>query len=79
VSIVFHVSVDPTRCQGHARCLAFAPDVFDFDDEGYAFVPADKADVAEIGDDVRQAIANCPERAIVVDDTATSTRSRTSA
>lgn len=64
--MMFHVSVDPQRCQGHARCLAFAPDVFDFDDEGYAFVLEDQADRADLGDDVRQAVANCPERAIVV-------------
>jgi len=65
-----HVSVDPTKCQGHARCLVFAPDVFDFDDEGYAFVPDDKADPPELSDDVRQAVANCPEHAIIVDEKA---------
>lgn len=64
------VSVDATRCQGHARCLAFAPAVFDFDDEGYAFVPADRAEYEVIPHDVAQAIANCPERAISAHDTA---------
>jgi ferredoxin len=63
---VYHLSVDPSRCQGHARCLAFAPDVFDFDDEGYAFVPDDKASRAEMTEDLRLALANCPERAILV-------------
>lgn len=63
---MFHISVDTSRCQGHARCLAFAPDVFDFDDEGYAFVPDDRADYDDLGDDVKQAVANCPERAIIV-------------
>jgi ferredoxin len=67
---MFHVSVDTTRCQGHARCLAFAPGVFDFDDEGYAFVPEDKADHAQLTDDIRMAVANCPERAIIVNDDA---------
>lgn len=60
------VSVDPTKCQGHARCLAFAPDVFDFDDEGYAFVPEDRAQFEELPDPVKLAVANCPERAISV-------------
>jgi ferredoxin len=60
------LSVDPARCQGHARCLAFAPDVFEFDDEGYSFVPEDRSRYAELPDDVRQAVANCPERAIFV-------------
>lgn len=60
------VSVDSSRCQGHARCFAFAPEVFDFDDEGYAFVPHDKSRYDELPDDVGQAVANCPERAIMV-------------
>ncbi|RZT07712.1 ferredoxin [Mycobacterium sp. BK558] len=63
---MYHVSVDATRCQGHARCLAFAPEVFDFDDEGYAFVPDDQADRQDLGENVKQAVANCPERAIIV-------------
>ncbi len=60
------VSVDPARCQGHARCLAFAPDVFDFDDEGYAFVPEGKGNFDVLAEGVRLAITNCPERAIIV-------------
>lgn len=63
---MFTVTVDGERCQGHARRLADAPDVFDFDDEGYAFVPADRRTYVELPDGVRQAIANCPERAILV-------------
>ena len=63
---MFTISVDGDRCQGHARCLAFAPEVFDFDDEGYSFVPDDKKSFQELPDKVRQAIANCPERAILV-------------
>ena len=68
---MFHLSVDEKRCQGHARCLAFAPEVFDFDDEGYAFVAADKADVEELSEEVKLAIANCPERAIIVSEIST--------
>jgi ferredoxin len=62
------ISVDPGRCQGHARCLAFAPDVFEFDDEGYSYVPKERSRYADLPDGVRQAVANCPERAIVVTD-----------
>lgn len=60
------VSIDGDRCQGHARCLAFAPDFFDFDSEGYSFVPADKRELEELPERVRLAAANCPERAILV-------------
>jgi ferredoxin len=63
---MYRVSVDPDRCQGHARCVTFAPDVFDFDDEGYAFVPEDKSRYAELTHDVELAVKNCPERAILV-------------
>jgi ferredoxin len=63
---MFNVTVDETRCQGHARCLAFAPDVFDFDDEGYAFVPEGAGTFDELPEHVRKAVASCPERAIVV-------------
>jgi ferredoxin len=63
---MFTVTVDGERCQGHARCLAYAPDVFDFDEEGYAFVPADKREYDLLPDSVRQAAANCPERAILL-------------
>lgn len=62
------VKVDAERCQGHARCFAFVPDSFDFDDEGYAFVVDGKGqyDDGEIPNDMKLAIANCPERAIVM-------------
>ena len=65
---MFKLSVDQTRCQGHARCVIFAPEVFDFDDEGYAFVPDDQTMRQEMTPDVKQAVANCPERAILVED-----------
>ncbi|MFI9629384.1 ferredoxin [Streptomyces sp. NPDC052042] len=58
-----NVSVDSTRCQGHARCFAFAPDIFDIDDEGYAFVPEENR-IVEVTEDLRHAVVNCPERAI---------------
>jgi ferredoxin len=46
--------------------MVFAPDVFEFDDEGYAFVPQDRSQVDALSDAVRKAVANCPERAIQV-------------
>lgn len=63
---MLQVSVDPARCQGHARCLVFAPDVFDVDDEGYAFVPGERSRHDELTPEIEKAVANCPERAILV-------------
>ncbi len=65
---MYHVSVDRTRCQGHASCIAFAPDVFESDDEGYSFVPDEKRRHAQLTGALRLAVANCPERAIQVQD-----------
>ena len=62
------VTVNTDRCQGHARCLALAPDIFDLDDEGYAYVLPGREEI----DDVRArehallAVDNCPEQAIAI-------------
>ncbi len=61
------VSINGDRCQGHARCVFFAPDVFDIDDEGYAVVREGFADVpADQQAKVRKAVANCPELSIIL-------------
>lgn len=60
------VAVDPDLCQGHARCWEICPEVFDLDDEGHAFVASPEVP-PELDAKVRQAVNNCPERAISVD------------
>ena len=60
------VTVDADRCQGHARCWEICPEVFALDDEGHATVAVDVVPV-ELEDKARQAVVNCPERAISVD------------
>ena len=61
------VSIDSAKCQGHGRCIAIAPDYFDFDDSGYGRVVRD--DVAEIDlGVVQEAILTCPENAISLAD-----------
>jgi ferredoxin len=58
------VSIDPTRCQGHALCLEQSHDNFDFDDvEGRGFV-TESVVRPQAEESVRRAAANCPERAI---------------
>ena len=62
------VRVDPDRCQGHSRCYAIAPDLFEIDDYGLStarnegLVDEERAEAAQL------AVANCPERAIEVGD-----------
>jgi ferredoxin len=61
------IHVDPASCQGHNRCAALAPGLFDIDDEGFASaagdgtIPPEEADLAEL------ATENCPEQAIKID------------
>ena len=57
------VTVDPDRCEGHARCWGICPEVFDLDDEGHALVKVELVP-SELEATVLEAAANCPERAI---------------
>jgi ferredoxin len=58
-------SVDPTKCQGHARCWEICPEVFDLDDEGHGFAIVDEVP-AQFEAKAQEAALNCPERAITV-------------
>jgi ferredoxin len=59
------ITVDGAACTGHGRCYRLAPDLLEFDDEGYVTirdqtidVPQDQIEAAE------EAAATCPEEAI---------------
>jgi ferredoxin len=58
--------VDPDKCQGHARCFALAPELFDVDDYGQSTVIGDGSVPEALEDKARLAVANCPEYAIEV-------------
>ena len=63
------VSVDPKRCHGHARCIVFAAEVFTIDEEGYSHVREGIEVVSpDLQADVRKAVSNCPEGAILISD-----------
>lgn len=62
------VRVDPTKCQGHNRCYALAPELFDVDDLGNAFELNDGIVPAGLEDKARLALANCPEFAISIEE-----------
>jgi ferredoxin len=57
------VTVDEDNCRGHGMCLTFCPEVFEITDDGWA-VAAPGEVPAELEGAVREAINNCPERAI---------------
>lgn len=60
------VHVDLDRCQGHNRCYAIAPDLFDVDDLGFAHEVGDGTVPTDLEEQARLAVANCPEFAIEV-------------
>jgi ferredoxin len=56
--------VDPLKCQGHARCFALLPELFEVDDYGMSSVKGDGTVPASLEERGQLAIANCPEFAI---------------
>jgi ferredoxin len=64
------VHVDRERCQGHNRCYAIAPELFDVDEEGNAFELNDGTVPNELQEKARLAAANCPEHAISISESA---------
>jgi ferredoxin len=63
------VHVDDERCEGHGRCYATAPEIFAADDIGNGHEIGDGSVPAELEHKARLAVANCPERAITIEET----------
>ena len=62
------VTVDSEKRQGHNRCFALAPELFDVDDYGTAVVIGDGSVPADLEEKARLAVANCPEFAIEIEE-----------
>lgn len=60
------IRVDQEKCQGHNRCYALAPELFDVDDYGTASERNDGIVPPELEDKARLAVANCPEFAVQI-------------
>jgi ferredoxin len=63
------VHVDSEKCQGHNRCYALAPELFDVDDLGFAGELNEGEVPAALEEKARAAVANCPEFAISITET----------
>ena len=63
-SKVLRVRVERERCQGHNRCCALAPELFEADELGNARVKGEGAVSAALEAKARLAVANCPEHAV---------------
>lgn len=62
------VRVDRERCQGHARCAALAPELFQLDEFGNAREAGDGTVPDALAGKAHLARANCPELAIEVNE-----------
>ena len=61
---LIRASVDSGRCQGHSRCCALAPELFEADELGNSRVKGDGRVPAGLEAKARLALANCPEHAV---------------
>lgn len=64
--VTLRVSVDPERCQGHARCSAIAPELFVLDEYGNAHPRHGGVVPPGLEEKAYLARSNCPEFAIAV-------------
>jgi ferredoxin len=62
------VKVDGSKCQGHNRCFALVPELFEVDTYGYSHERSNGVVPPELAEKARLAAKNCPERAITVSD-----------
>ncbi len=60
------VRVDPERCEGHNRCHALVPALFELDDFGSATAVGDGTVPPGLEAGARLAVANCPEYAVEI-------------
>ncbi len=58
------IRIDPDRCQGHARCFAISPELFEVDEYGYSSLRVEGDVPPQLEEKARLAVANCPEFAI---------------
>jgi ferredoxin len=63
---MLHVRVDPERCQGHNRCKAVAPELFELDDLGNARAAGDGRVAPGLEPKAWRARDNCPEGAVEI-------------
>ena len=60
------VRVDAEKCQGHGRCFALAPHLFELDEFGMSSVVGDGTVAPDEAAVARLVAANCPEFAVEI-------------
>lgn len=59
------VHIDASICAGFGVCVGLSDEVFELHDDGYAVVRAAEVP-AELEDDIRAAVSQCPANAISI-------------
>jgi ferredoxin len=59
------VRIDSNRCQGHGQCNLICPELFLFDEQGFAYVESEEVP-AEFETQAERAFGSCPEHAISI-------------
>ncbi|BBG00095.1 MULTISPECIES: ferredoxin [Pseudonocardia] len=62
----YRVHIDETLCFGYGNCMVTAPEVFDLDADTSIAVVLPGRPVDEDGPALREAVADCPARAIAL-------------
>jgi ferredoxin len=65
-SKTLRIRVDPDKCQGHNRCKALAPELFELDELGNARAAGDGRVPVALVEKAYLARSNCPEFAIEI-------------
>jgi ferredoxin len=61
------LTIDAEMCTGHGRCYTLAPDLLEYDDEGFVSIRGQTIDVpAGQEEAARDAAMGCPEGAITI-------------
>jgi len=63
VACAVKLRLEGERCAGHGRCYELAPDVFGEDERGHCRLLREDVP-AELQEQARLGVSNCPERAI---------------
>lgn len=58
------IQLDVDKCEAFAACIVAAPEVFDFDDEENIAILLDDSPSTGLREKVKEAVRNCPVRAI---------------
>jgi ferredoxin len=62
------IRIDEARCEGHGRCYAVAPELFEPDEIGNGRVIGDGTVPPGLAGAARRAFDNCPEEAITLEE-----------